>query len=310
MTSIPVATETLRCAPWARAEELDPIGTAGSQQGFLLIEWPLPWARDIGDIPELAPVAAATRGAGIRIQALVPAGSHTEVRRIVLYRSAPDGRGFTRYERTERVVPADSTVEGALELLSGASAPGWVMADVDQEVLVCTHGKRDICCGSLGTALALQVSADTGLLGANVRTWRTSHTGGHRFAPTAIVLPYGTMWGFLDQPLIQRIVRREGNVAEALAHYRGCAGLESPELQAVERLAFAEVGWDWLDFARRGATHDGVTTLTATAPDGTVSQWSGEVVVRRMVPVPDCGKPISEAKKSEPELEVLNFRRL
>src|SRR4051812_17186052 len=129
MTSIPVATETLRCAPWARAEEVDPIGTAGSQKGFLLIEWPLPWPRDIGEIPELAPVVEATRAAGIRIQGLVPAGSHTEVRRIVLYRTIDEPRGFTRYERTERVVPAESSVGGALGLLSSPNAPDWVMAE-------------------------------------------------------------------------------------------------------------------------------------------------------------------------------------
>jgi hypothetical protein len=309
VTSIPLATETLRCAPWARAEQVDPIGTAGSQSGFLLVEWPLPWPRDIGEIPELAPVLAALRGTGIRIQGLVPASSHTEVRRLVLYRAPADPHGFVRYERTERVVPAPDTIAAALELLESPNTPEWVMAEVDQEVLVCTHGKRDVCCGSLGTALALDLAADPNALGPDVRVWRTSHTGGHRFSPTAIVLPYGTAWAFLDQPLVERIVRRQGDVREAMEHYRGCIGLGSSALQAVERLAFADVGWDWLDYARRGETHtDGTTVLTATAPDGVVSQWSAQVIVRRTVPVPDCGKPIGDAKKSEAELEVQNFR--
>jgi hypothetical protein len=31
------------------------------------------------------------------------------------------------------------------------------------------------------------------------------------------------------------------------------------------------------------------------------------VEVARLVPVPDCGKPVSEAKKSAPELQVSGF---
>ena len=55
----------------------------------------------------------------------------------------------------------------------------------------------DRCCGSLGTALAQELLADPLQLGDDVRVWRTSHTGGHRFAPTALVLPQGTVVGLL-----------------------------------------------------------------------------------------------------------------
>ena len=50
-----------------------------------------------------------------------------------------------------------------------------------QTLLVCTHGGRDRCCGSDGTRLFQALFPPPG-----VRVWRTSHTAGHRFAPTAI----------------------------------------------------------------------------------------------------------------------------
>ncbi|MCU1344043.1 MAG: Sucraseferredoxin family protein [Acidimicrobiia bacterium] len=308
MTSIPLATDTLRCAPWALAEQLDPIGTAGNQLGFLLVEWPLPWPRDIGEVPELAPVLEALSGSGIRLQGLVPAGDGDQ-RRLILYRAPDAHEGFVRYQRTERAVPAADTVTAALELLMAPGQPGPATTEVAHDVLVCTHGRRDVCCGSLGTTLAMELAEGTAL-GLDTRIWRTSHTGGHRFAPTAIVLPEGTAWAFLDQRLLARIVNRQGDVASALAHYRGCIGLPSKELQALDRAAFADIGWGWLDYTRRGHTADGVTTLVATAPDGGEAHWSAEVIVNRMVAVPDCGKPIEEAKKAEPELALRNLRRL
>src|SRR5262245_33807 len=48
-----------RCSDFARAEDLDPAGTAGSYAGFGVVELPLPWPRDVGAQPEVAPAAAA-----------------------------------------------------------------------------------------------------------------------------------------------------------------------------------------------------------------------------------------------------------
>jgi hypothetical protein len=56
-----------------RSEGLDPIGTAGCYRGFLLVEVPLPWPRDVGEIEELAVVVGVARQRDLRLQAIIPA---------------------------------------------------------------------------------------------------------------------------------------------------------------------------------------------------------------------------------------------
>ena len=67
-----------QCSAWARAEQLDPGGTAAAFDVLVLVERPLPWPPDIADAPDLAPVASAVaKAAGKRswrMQAVVPVG--------------------------------------------------------------------------------------------------------------------------------------------------------------------------------------------------------------------------------------------
>jgi hypothetical protein len=151
----------------------------------------------------------------------------------------------------------------------------------------------------MGTSLAIAALAS----GLAVR--RTSHTGGHRFAPTAILLPEGTFWGFLDDDALSRLVTRTGPVDDLLPRYRGCSGLASPAAQAAERVAFADVGWHWLDHRRRAVELDDRTVrIEAVAPDGSERAWLVEVEPGRTLPVPECGRPPDEARKSETEVVV------
>jgi len=66
---------------------------------------------------------------------------------------------------------------------------------VGEKLLVCTHGSRDSCCGSLGPRLAQ-------LLRPHHEVWEVSHIGGHRFAPTFWHLPSWRVYGRLplDEP--------------------------------------------------------------------------------------------------------------
>lgn len=296
----------VRCSAWIREQGVDPIGTAGCYAGYLLLEWPLPWPRDLSEVPDLAPVHEAMAGTGLRLQGLVPIFGDEEARRVIRYTPKP-GPGFSGYERAERLVPVDGVEDAAIDLArGGAGDPDWARAAITDDVLVCTHGKRDVCCGSQGTALVLELSADPARFGGPIRLWRTSHTGGHRFAPTAIVLPQGTMWAFLDADALSRIVGREGPLDDLLPRYRGCPGLASPAVQALEREAFGEVGWEWLDWSRSGEPLDGGRVrLDAESPTGERRSWEATVEVARQVPVPECGHPIEDAKKSEPELRVV-----
>lgn len=194
------------------------------------------------------------------------------------------------------------------------------------DVLVCTHGSRDVCCGSGGMRVYRDLVA---LAVPGVRVWRTSHTGGHRFAPTAVTFPDGRAWASLDAELLAGIVTRSLASATAAQHDRGCAAFGDPFAQVAEAAAFAVEGWAWLDHARtveitRSAADDRRTATVTARPIGTSNSGTGngdsvsgepvvyrvEVAVSRVVPVPDCGRPLAEARKSSTELEVVSLERL
>jgi hypothetical protein len=294
-------SEGPRCADWAREAGVDPVGTAGRAAGWLLVDWPLPWPRDASEVEPLAPVHEAVRGTGIRVQLLVPR-PEAPTRSVVLHK-APDADGwFGGYERSGREVAPADVVEAALDLLAGGA--GDPSDGPVTDVLVCGHGSRDRCCGSMGTGLAL------GALASGIEVRRTSHTGGHRFAPTAVLLPEGTSWAFLDEDALARVVHRAGTLDDLLPRYRGCTAIGSPAVQAAEREAFGDVGWGWLDHRRRGVElGDGQVRIEAVAPTGDQRTWEAEVAPGRLLPVPECGRPPEEAPKSEAEVVVRGFRR-
>lgn len=214
---------SLRCSQSARARQLDPIGSVESYDGFAFVEVPLPWPRDVTSIPHLARMQASSEGeygGRWRLQAIAPADA-----------GARDAYQILMYRRSAQGVAAYEAV---------GPAP-------DRLVLVCTHGTRDRCCGTLGAAMFYRLKH---LPGVHLR--RTSHTGGHRFAPTATIFPEGSGWAYLDAGLLAEIVQRTAPIDLAARHYRGCVGLEAPELQVADREAMIRHGWAWLDTPRTG----------------------------------------------------------
>jgi hypothetical protein len=309
----------LRCSSFARAEDLDPVGSAGSYRGIVLAEIPPPWPREIAEHPALAEAAVAIGAAGMRLQGLMPDGRSDPSRRRLMAFTRPGG-AFDRYRERAWTV-ADDLLGDAVAAIAGsggaAAGPAVAQPGVDprpdatgigRHVLVCTHGRRDACCGTLGTRLAVSLPG----LGAGVHVWRTSHTGGHRFAPTALLLPEGTMWAYLDIERLVGISDRRLALDEAARLYRGCTGLDGPEVQAAEREALRSIGWSWLDHRRRGEVLESaggrsLVRIDAEAPDGPRLSFEATVEVVRVLPVPDCGKPPEQAAKSAPELRVIGF---
>lgn len=72
-----------------------------------------------------------------------------------------------------------------------ASLPA-LAPEPEPHLLVCANGKRDACCAIVGRPVA---AAAAELRPGQV--WETTHLGGHRFAPTAVVLPSGWTFGRL-----------------------------------------------------------------------------------------------------------------
>jgi hypothetical protein len=281
-------TSAYRCSDAARDEGLDPVGTAGSYTDFLLLEHPLPWPRDSKKVLKVR----SPKGREVRVQLVVPLDGDVPARRRVVHWHRDPGRPFDGFRRAEVAVdPADMRA-ACDELLAGAVPPATTAT---RDVLVCTHGNRDRCCGRLGI-LVLASLAD---LPPDVRMWRTSHTGGHRFAPTGITFPDGVFWAYLDDGGLDRVIGRTGDVSR---NYRGCSGLDTPAAQAVDRQAFARFGWNWLATPRAAVTDGEDVELRA---EGRTIRATVEVA--RRVPVPDCGVEPTGKEKRQPELRVVRF---
>lgn len=67
--------------------------------------------------------------------------------------------------------------------------PGLTPA-TGEHLLVCTNGTRDACCAVLGRPVARAAASRHA-----ERVWEVTHTSGHRFAPTTVLLPSGHLHG-------------------------------------------------------------------------------------------------------------------
>jgi hypothetical protein len=266
---------------------------------FVLVEHPLPWPRDISEDPLLAEVTSAAQASAgsrrVRVQAVL-CDSSAGARRIVVFSAgSPPFAGYGRAEG----IGAPEDLPALAGALVAAPTPAPVRGVTD--VLVCTHGSRDACCGSLGTRLFIASNP-------NVRLWRTSHTGGHRFAPTAITFPDGVYWAFLDPVVLDGIVSRTLPAETAASHVRGCAAFP-PEVQVADRAALVANGWDWLDYARFGEIPaEGRVQLCWESPLGLRGGYDVRIAPGRHMPVPDCGGDPAAASKSEHEWQVTRLR--
>jgi hypothetical protein len=93
-----------------------------------------------------------------------------------------------------------------------ASLPGLVPAP--PQLLVCTNGARDTCCARLGRPVASTAARQ--LPG---RVWEVTHTSGHRFAPTTVLLPSGSLHGRVLDPGELLLAESAGTLV--LTGYRG-----------------------------------------------------------------------------------------
>lgn len=311
-----VSAPVVRCAEFHLAAAADPVGSAGAYDAFLLVEVPLPWGHDISEHEPFASLGAgsvltAPDGRRWRPQGLVPRGDTAGAVRVLAMDQA-ERPAATPYRRREWWVPRERVAElcGALLTDDRAALAGFDDAAVEVpdevvDLLVCTHGRRDVCCGGSGTRLHEDL-ADALLGDRHVRLWRVSHTGGHKFAPTALTFPDGYAWAHLDLAGALAVARRDAVVGPVAAHCRGVASLP-PAAQVADRELLSRVGWDWcsahrvVEVAERGGPrrrHD--VRVDAALPDDRRIRAMVGVEVEREIPQPTCGDPVGAPAPTSP----------
>ena len=220
----------LGCA--RRSEEArEPIaGTAtASVERWLVVESAAPWPR------KGLPAAMSPSLRSLIETTVVP----MERTRVVLARgSRPLSAGAVRFwialasesERSVQSVTLEKDEDPrSLDLtarLEGRRRDG----EVHQGLwLVCTHGQRDQCCARLGMPVyeSLRAAVDDVVL-------RSSHLGGHRFAPTLVSLPMGVHFGRVRPDQVGVLAESVASgVRGPVAQYRGRTFLSRPAQAAV-----------------------------------------------------------------------------
>ncbi|MBK4180415.1 sucrase ferredoxin [Corynebacterium macginleyi] len=262
--------------------QVEPLpGTAKKQSVFVLFEWPGGWSRDVLD--------GNTFGSELTAQLKDKLKGRAGLQ--LIRRPGRDGRQIGSMHRCYLVWAEQGVME--LVLMTGPekildldlSAPGRNGGGTLDTplVLVCTHGKRDKCCAVKGRPLAAELVEDYPDM-----VWETSHTKGHRFAPSVMLMPWGYSFGWMNREAAAQMIAAaaEGKYFYPVNRGRGTFG---PRGQVAE-LAVARELIDSCEDLYYGQLHaeDHKQSTVVTHADG--RQWS-VVLEQRAVEgvVSSCG---------------------
>lgn len=267
-------------------------GSAASASFFVALEQPGPWGREALTQSHLDPELGAALGraaasAGGRALLIRKPGHHADshhpgARRVFV----AGGLSGSAWLLTAEVEDPAALLDLPWDSLASTAVPSLAGFAVSQPVLlVCTNAKRDRCCALRGRPIVHELAA------RGRPVWECSHTGGHRFAPTGIVLPLGQVLGRLTAELGEQVLDAAASGEFALPslgerHDRGVSHVSPREAAALS----------WVR-ATEGIT--GATELACVAGEATVSVqhvdgrlWDLTVEPVTGEDLPDsCGKP-------------------
>lgn len=303
------------CAVFSEANGEDPCGSAPMWDHCLVVEVPTPWEHEVMDSPAF-PAGLADlfeQRPDVRLQVIQPDDTYSvEGHSRVMLFSRPDGP-VRDMARKEYLVPSDRLFDVVTTVLgggSGALAEWEQHNDGMRDLLVCTHGSRDICCASIGQPTYMELHSRCS--NSHTRVWRLSHTGGHRLAPNVIDMPSGRYWSRLTPSRAMQVGGHSGDVADLYDSYRGWPAIASPGAQLAEREAFMREGWDWtgrqIESKVLETSGDGMeerVTIRSLSRDGVVSSYMATVRQSGMVQSIEC---LSDTlAKDYPQYELVSF---
>ena len=204
------------CSTWSRRLDEQPWGTAATARVWVGLEQPGPWGTRAlvdGTLDHVTRrvLAGVAEVSGVRpLLVRVPGSSHrrhSPARRTLLVADTAPGRASLVRAHVDDVAELSAVdwgglVAGRIDATSAVRvvAPDAVAVQAPS-LLVCTNGRRDTCCALLGRPVAAALHD-----GHPEDVWETTHLGGHRLAPTALLLPWGYSYARLDPSLGDQVL--------------------------------------------------------------------------------------------------------
>lgn len=287
-----------RCSTLSEAAGEQLAGSAPRAAGWVALEQNGPWGARAFTASHLDPelgaaLETAATMAGVRPTLIRRAGRHADDHRAVRHRLlvAHSLPGRTWLLSADVADPAEvlaldwrAVAEGDLAA-TRTSLPSLRPVE-EPHLLVCTNGTRDVCCAVTGRPVAASAA-----LSHPGQVWEATHTSGHRFAPTAVLLPHGTLHGRLDGATAGDLLAAAARGETVLAGARGRSAW-SPAGQVAEQAVREATGELALD----------ALTVSPLGGDWSVRHRDGRTwqVAVRADPVPDIERPESCGKVALP----------
>ena len=217
MTSSLQPSPDFYCSDWSLAIDEPLAGTAVFSKVWFFLEYNQPWAAKAtndNNLPPSVQTWLAEQGALVngRLQFIKqPRGTRTDWAFFVACFADTGSRVYlfelARYEDLFQIdLPAIVAGEARYE----------VHLTTEPQLLVCTNGKRDVCCALQGVALLRALAAELG-----TAVWETTHLGGHRFAPTLLTVPDGVNYGRINPQDVPQFLTHLQNKTLWLEKLRG-----------------------------------------------------------------------------------------
>tara|TARA_Y100000590_G_scaffold76719_2_gene84920 strand:+ start:1744 stop:2706 length:963 start_codon:yes stop_codon:yes gene_type:complete len=239
----------LTCSSFSESVGEQIFGTAPMWNWCICIEAPFPWQSNVLQsnffqkhllIDDLT--WFSDNMPGLRIQAINADDNHTKDSIRVLSFKEQDNH----IVKTEYLFPEFEFKKHILALINGTDQQSLdIYAKKEQntqDYLICTHGNRDFCCGFWGYQLYKELSESYS--SESIRFWRTSHLGGHRFAPTLLSLDDARYWGRIKPEHFTGITQKNMDQINIKKMYRGKATCSSLTDQLIEKEFFSEFKWN------------------------------------------------------------------
>lgn len=282
---------TLFCADHSRQAGEDIIGSATNYQTHILVECPPPWTSEAfyskGVSDNLRNLIKEVKRTKLPINFLLIANNYSSQvdRTTLLIYQRKEGLGNGYRKQEFKLANIEQVAEVVRKWLWGGTLDYEIETSATRDILVCTHGSHDKCCARYGNPFYFHATATVSNLNLdNVRIWKSSHFGGHRFAPTAIDLPEGRYYGVLDQESFKSILTHTGDIKCLNKVYRGW-GILPNSIQVLERELILRYGWDWFNYKVASRIIEQnldenlfLVELTFENTDGSLYNYQGKVV--------------------------------